>query len=55
MPEDMNEAVSDILGSGADGLADDIMVAAVENYVHQQGRLCQVKHLLHQQRSDKYP
>ena len=33
MPEDMNEAVSDILGSGADGLADDIMVAAVENYV----------------------
>ena len=33
MPEDMNEAVSDILGSGGDGLADDIMVAAVENYV----------------------
>ena len=33
MPEDMNEAVSDILGSGADGLADDVMVAAVKNYV----------------------
>ena len=33
MPEDMNEAVSDILESGGDGLADDIMVAAVENYV----------------------
>ena len=33
MPEDMNEAVIDILGSGGDGLADDIMVAAVENYV----------------------
>ena len=33
MPEDMNEAVSDILGSGGDGLAVDIMVAAVENYV----------------------
>lgn len=33
MPEDMNEAVSDILESGGEGLADDIMVAAVENYV----------------------
>ena len=33
MPEDMNEAVSDILGSGGDSLPDDIMVAAVENYV----------------------
>ena len=33
MPEDMNEAVSDILESGGDSLPDDIMVAAVENYV----------------------
>ncbi len=33
MPEDMNEAVSDILGSGGDSLPDDIMVAAVENYI----------------------
>ena len=33
MPEDMNEAVSDILGSGGDSLPDDIVVAAVENYV----------------------
>ncbi|EJW20375.1 hypothetical protein IMCC14465_18610 [alpha proteobacterium IMCC14465] len=33
MSENMNSVVSDILGSEGDGLADDIMVSAVENYV----------------------
>ena len=33
MPEDKNEAVSDILGSGGDSLPDDIMAAAVENFI----------------------